>query len=162
MFNFKSLAVTAALLLTPVLASAATIPLVEGANTIVAGEQYATGGFVSADVADSLTFTLSSAAPVEVTGVVRTFSAPGSFDAFAVSAGGVTVLESPAGFYTFTFVVSPGGSEDLVLSWDGVTTGDSYSVSFSTALVPVPAAGLLLITALAGAAALRRRKAVAA
>jgi hypothetical protein len=31
-----------------------------------------------------------------------------------------------------------------------------------TAVVPVPAAGLLLITALGGVAALRRRKAVAA
>lgn len=34
----------------------------------------------------------------------------------------------------------------------------SYTVSFDTSPVPVPAAGLLLLTALGGAAAMRRRK----
>lgn len=38
----------------------------------------------------------------------------------------------------------------------------SYTVSFTTSPIPVPAAGLLLLTALGGAAALRRRKTAAA
>lgn len=45
-----------------------------------------------------------------------------------------------------------------VIFTETVSTPISYTVSFSTATVPVPAAGLLLLTAVGGAAALRRRK----
>jgi hypothetical protein len=57
------------------------------------------------------------------------------------------------------FVLAKGESFSLFLkSGDGASKLVDLDATFSTAAVPVPAAGLLLLTALAGGAAVARRK----
>jgi hypothetical protein len=55
-------------------------------------------------------------------------------------------------------------TQTLTLGWDSYDTGriGSIQISASVAAVPLPAGGLLLIGAIGGLAALRRRKALAA
>jgi hypothetical protein len=60
---------------------------------------------------------------------------------------------------------SPNGlTQTLTLGWSGYSTGPkgTINLSLSVAAVPLPAGGLLLIGAIGGLAALRRRKALAA
>lgn len=57
---------------------------------------------------------------------------------------------------TFTL---PSLSQDLVISWSGSTAGVSFDFDVST--VPLPAGGLLLLTALGGLVVSRRRKTTA-
>jgi hypothetical protein len=50
------------------------------------------------------------------------------------------------------------GDSFTIQFFENAVNDISYGVSFTTSPIPVPAAGLLLLTALGGAAALRRRK----
>ncbi|WP_209509842.1 MULTISPECIES: VPLPA-CTERM sorting domain-containing protein [unclassified Ruegeria] len=65
---------------------------------------------------------------------------------------GVTTLNS-------TFTAANTSGQNLVFSWAGVAnTGGNVGFDFDVAAVPLPAGGLLLLTALGGLAVARRRK----
>ena len=73
--------------------------------------------------------------------------------------GMVTLAEVPVVVGTTelsTTFTAPALTQYLEFAWDDSTGNGGFDVEV-TAAVPVPAAGLMLVTALAGAAALRRR-----
>ena len=57
-----------------------------------------------------------------------------------------------------TVFTAPNLTQSLVFSWTGSKNGAGFDVEVAAAVVPVPAAGFLLLGALGGIAALRRRK----
>ena len=65
---------------------------------------------------------------------------------------------SGAGQFLNTFTVASGSEEDLVWSWD-IPKGSVFGqVSTNLEVVPLPAAGWMLLAGVGGIAALRRRK----
>jgi hypothetical protein len=157
-----------------VAAHAATLNnLNTGVNSIVVDEVYFYQETLAASGADSRTFTLQSLIPLKLEGAVvtltlRSVNAIRGLSVALTDLMGSTVLTpvsstSTSVTYEFSTLFNSlnGLSQDLVIGWDAVTgRGAQFNVQIATSAVPVPAGGLMLVGAIAGLAALRRRKAV--
>jgi hypothetical protein len=154
-----------------VAAQAATLNT--GVNAITINQVYFYQETLSAGGANARTFTLQSLVPLALDGAVvtLTLSSVNAINGLVVSLtdlGGTTALAPVSStatsvVYEFSNVFDAinGLSQDLVVGWAGVTgAGAQFNVQIATSAVPVPAGGLLLIGAIGGLAALRRRKAV--
>jgi hypothetical protein len=77
------------------------------------------------------------------------YSLVGTFGTTSSGLGGTDLVTDyeVGDSFSVSFITNPTNAQPI-----------SYTVSFNTSPVPVPAAGLLLMTALGGAAAMRRRK----
>jgi hypothetical protein len=166
----KTTLAAAALMALPFAASAATTFAIP--TDIVANDAYSESATVEAGGTGG-TFTFNVLERLRINGI--SLSATGSSGGADLAnttyvitkpsdSGGLTVItfgNAASGFAGFDGITdyAAGESFDVVF-----TTGPaafnpvSYTVSFETSEVPVPAAGLLLLTALGGAAAMRRRK----
>jgi hypothetical protein len=76
----------------------------------------------------------------------------------SVLSGPEAVVAFPGQTVLATVFEAPDFEQYLQIDWTGSTAGVDFDVVVEVAAVPVPAAGLMLLTALGGAAALRRRK----
>ena len=86
-----------------------------------------------------------------------------SGDPFSFVTNALYILMKIGGQDPSHFLIKNTYGAGLQISWDAVSgqgAGLSHYVAFGTAVIPVPAAGLLLLGALGGLAALRRRRAV--
>lgn len=173
--KFKHMAAATALALTPVVGSAASIHLVEGgtANEFTVGDEllYAQTGLGPA--AGSLTFSLDAIPPTEaeLSAQLNTLEFTGTFNNLVITLDGEAA--TLVGTFTNTtlyevdsiFNSTNGFTQELVISWDSVSPAEGISAGINiqgvVAAVPVPAGGLLLISALGGIMVLRRRKAAA-
>ncbi len=163
---FKMLSVAAALAL-PSMASAVTLNT--GYNTIVVDESYfytetaITGGGSRQFVLDA------SPATLALRGEFNTLEFNGLFQGLSVTL--TTLMGTTAAVLTpgvgnsqvanldTIFDSVNGLVQTLDIVWTGVTgTGAGIQIQANTSAVPVPAGGLLLVSALGGIAALRRRK----
>jgi hypothetical protein len=118
------------------------------------------------------TLTAVAANSIEVTGqwIYSSFDVDGSaLDPFGYFVNGVftqlTVALPVPAFQqgAFSFIVNAGQEYGFyTVALDGILGSSSATVYVNTAAVPVPAAGLMLVGALGGMAALRRRKQIAA
>jgi hypothetical protein len=169
------MAAAAALALTPVVASAATItPADTGTNYDLLAESYdfdENFGLGTTGATLTYSFTNNSATTAAVTffGVSVNQNSAEFTDGVSVDfhtfsadyAQGETTGENA------TFNVASGATATLTIQFgdvvDNAVTGGTANIDFTVeaALVPVPAAGLLLLTALGGIAVMRRRKAAA-
>lgn len=162
---FKTTAAAAALMALPFAASAAPANLASVAVSLTPdsySESYTVlstedGVVFNFNVTEDLRiaqFSLSGSAP---TGGIPTTMYEITTPATGPSSFGILNLD------TIGADVVPGadyaaGDTFSVIFTESVSTPISYTVSFATSAVPVPAAGLLLLTALGGAAAMRRKK----
>ena len=166
--EIKYMAIAAVLALTPVVASAAT--LIEDGNTYTIGyaetEFFGLVGPVSTGAGSwSVVFNADND-PVnaEASATVGRFVL-GQFTNLTMSWLGAmnqvlstTSLGIGNTFLSTVFTV-PDLGQTLVFNWTDAKRGAGFDVEVAAA-VPVPAAGFLLIGALGGLAALRRRKTV--
>ncbi|MBP1805975.1 VPLPA-CTERM sorting domain-containing protein [Rubellimicrobium aerolatum] len=170
--NWKATALAAALAAAPLTASATTFVTPGGSYDLLADDYFFNGDFDIGDAGTTYTFSFfnSSTNPVQaffgatVLQVSAAFSDGVTFT-FG-SLGPVTVPEGDTDGAETTLIVAAGESIDLLVEWgtvidDGLLNGGGTAdIDFAVeaAVIPVPAAGLLLISALGGLAALRRRK----
>lgn len=176
---FKSTLAAAALALLPAASIAATQQFNEGGLTLIELDntyEYANDAILSGPGA--LSFELGATPPsqlelatefttLEFTGdfvnlLIKLTTNTGNKVANLVGSLGSTTVYS----LDTVFNKTEGFTQNLSISWDDVESGPNAqtSVAFQgvPSQVPVPAAGLLLLTALGGAAALRRRKKIVA
>lgn len=162
--------------------SAATLTPGPGSNAIIADESYdyfSTG--VASNAAGSLVFNLDVApadAPIFAEAAVSTLELSSDFVGLTVTLTNVsgttaiapTTTSASGSIYDMSTLFDSGDlSQTITISWTGVTdvrpSGRAFvnlSIITSAAPIPLPAGGLLLISALGGVAALRRRRKQAA
>ena len=181
MFHFSKLtsALAAAVLMVGIstgVVSASTIA--PGAVSIIGDDAYDYQGvFAKGSGAATLTFSLKALGGLTLDGGATTLEVTGAFKKLVVTLDSVAatflgntldihghIIGRSYGFATTLF--ASGDIKDLVLSWTDVINGPHPSKSGTvaqinlqlyTSAVPVPAAGLMLVSALGGIGALRRR-----
>jgi len=165
MSTFKTTMAAAALLALPFAANAATANLASESislspdnysfsYTVDPAEDGVVFNFTIAEDLQILQFSLSSSAPSGGSGttmyeISNPQTGPSAFGILNLATVGADIVPGPAKYSA--------GDTFTVSFTETVATPISYTVSFPTAAVPVPAAGLLLLTAVGGAAAMRRR-----
>lgn len=163
--RFKAAIIAVAMLLTPAVANAVTVVNSGGSYDITSdnlfvGVASANGGAGSHTVSffsptDPVHGKANASVTPRVGGLFQNLTmswvdaATNTILATTAVTSGVTNLTS-----TFT---APSLSQNLVFSWTGSTANVGFD--FDVSAVPVPAAGLLLLTALGGLGIARRRKA---
>ncbi len=168
--KLKYTAAAAALALTPFAVSAATVVNDGGTYDVLADSYEFQESYDVGESGDTLTFTFenTSGADAAVTffGVTVQQNTAVFDDGVSVDFGtySETFDEGDSGGDNTTFTIAAGDSATLTIMFGDVVdtgpTGGSTDIDFTVeaAVVPVPAAGLLLLSALGGAVALRRRK----
>ena len=161
----------------PVAASAVTFdPL----NTLVNGGSYDifadplffNSSYVNADVAGTYKFTFTNLTTTAVTAAVTVgtvnqfllkFGLTGVTFTWLTGGNTATIATNVSGSITLDTVIAGLGSDTLQVAFGDPTQKRKLgrgTIDLSVAAVPLPAGGLLLLGALGGIAALRRRKAV--
>ncbi|WP_255576521.1 VPLPA-CTERM sorting domain-containing protein [Jannaschia sp. AI_61] len=172
---FKALVAAASLALAPVAASALTVNpasnIADGQTgiDINAGPYLYSANFEDSDAAGVLTFEfVNNSASFKTVGAVfgTALQSVLNFSGGVVAAWGNGTFAmvpdtDPTGSFNVSTLLGAGVSDTLTTTFGDPTairSGGQGSINFTVAAVPVPAAGLLLIGALGGMAAMRRRK----
>ena len=174
MFHFSKLtgALAAAVLMVGISTGVASaVTLLPGPTSIIGNEEYDYQSFFPRSaVGTTLTFTLKALEALTLGGEGDFLQLTGTFVGLSVKLNGSAVTELiPAGT-TRIFSIGPeafltGDVKSLVISWKKIIkpTGSTptgkaqVQLQLATSTVPVPAAGLMLMGALGGMGALRRR-----
>ena len=161
----------------PVAASAVTFDplntLVDGGSyDIFADPLFFNSSYVNADVAGTYKFTFTNLTTTAVTAAVTVgtvnqfllkFGLTGVTFTWLTGGNTATIATNVSGSITLDTVIAGLGSDTLKVAFGDPTqrrTNGRGTIDLSVAAVPLPAGGLLLLGALGGIAALRRRKAV--
>ena len=176
--KIKMFAAAIAIAMLPMMASAVPVTLIEGgaSNAINLNNEYGYAELVSGNTSETRIFQLNATPPSQVAlgAEFATLEFTGLFQNLvikvATNMGDVfATLASTAGNVKFfqlntVFNNDNGFSQSLEISWSGVANAAgqdalaSFNIQALPSQVPVPAAGFLLLGALAGFGALRRRK----
>ena len=156
----------------PMTASAALVSLTEGgaANSFTINDAlfYAEAPISGAGVG-SRTFSLDATPPqgTALSLETSTLEFVGQFSGLSVTLDGASLVQVGATATSRVFGIDSifdatnGFSKTLVIAWTNIAgQGAGILIQAQASAVPIPAAGLLLLTALGGAAAMRRRKTV--
>ena len=167
--KIKYLAVAAVLALSPVVAAAATLIEDGGVYDIGYAEQEFFGNVIAGKKGAgswSVVFNADND-PVNSMASATIDRIPlGQFKGLTMTWLGAmnqvlsTIVLAEGRTFLSTVFTAPDLSQTLVFSWTGAKRGAGFDVQVA-ATVPVPAAGFLLVGALGGIAALRRRKSAA-
>ena len=172
--GLKYIAAAAAFAFAPLAASAAT-ELVGGESVdILADSYFFDGTYDVGDTGETLTFTFTnssaSTAAVTIFGTTVLQNTAAFTDGVDIDFGPLSydIAEGDSMISEDSFIIAAGASVILTVQFGdvidaGIAPGGQADIDFTVeaALVPVPAAGLLLLTALGGMAWTRRRKSAA-
>lgn len=177
MFNFmKTSAVAALIAAAPFAASAAIVVMEDFDDTMQSYAAVAGNTYLSSDIegdggagmwrakliADSPVGGVASASILSGTlsafeGLQMSWLAADGMQIGTTLAGPVAIEAAPLITTLATDFSDPNLAQFLKVEWTNSTAGVDFDIQVDIAAVPVPAAGLMLLTALGGAAAMRRR-----
>lgn len=177
MFHFSKLtsALAAAVLMVGISTGVASaVTLLPGPTSIIGNEEYDYQSFFPRSaVGSTLTFTLKALEALTLGGEGDFLQLSGKFVGLSVKFDGFTLTALPPASplsTTAVYLIGPtaflsGDVKSLVISWTKIIkpagstpTGKAQiQLQLVTSTVPVPAAGLMLVSALGGIGALRRR-----